>query len=101
MESRNGLSAWEANAKDFEVEPRFLSFRDEARFAAARRKGGGKGRQYLANFFGPKRETAEAIQLIYFAIQVTHSKKVEGSEGVEKIFEAGRTAPTQLAIDPA
>ena len=61
----------------------------------------GKGRQYLANFFGPKRDSGDPIALIYLAIQVTSAKKLEEDQGVDKIFAAARAVPAQLGIDPA
>ena len=61
---------------------------------------GKAGRQYLANLFGPKRETGAPIPLIYIAIQTTDPKKVKAEGGVEKIMTAARGVPAQLAIDP-
>ena len=69
VEYRNGIRADEAYAPDFEVDRRFICFGEDQKFEAAERKGVRNGRQYLANFFGPKDDSGEPIPLI-FAIQV-------------------------------
>ena len=105
LKYRNGIRPAEIYAADFEVNPQFLCFEDDVGFELAVRAGvqrpGKAGRQYLANFFGPKRETGAPIPLVYFAIQTTDRKKLKTEGGVNKILAAARGAPDQLGIDPA
>ena len=101
MEYRNGLRSCEAYGEDFDVDRRFLCFEEDPQFEEAARKGVGNGRQYLANFFAPKRDTGYPIRLIYFAIQFSYSNKLEEAQSVDKIFAAVQTAPAQLGIDPS
>ena len=63
------------------------------------RKGVGTGRQYIANFFPPKRNAEETIHLINFANQVTNSKKLAGAQAVDKIFASERAAPAYFGRD--
>ena len=81
------------------MDPGFLCFEEDPKFEAAAREGVGKGREYLANFFAPKRDPGDPIPLIYFAIQVSDAKKLEEAQGVEKIFAATRAVPAKLEID--
>ena len=78
---RDGLRAAEIYKEDFEVDPQFLCFEDDPAFEKAVRTGvkrpGKAGRQYLANFFAPKREAGVPIPLIYFAIQTIDPKKLK------------------------
>ena len=89
---------------DFEVDPQFLSFEDDPAFEIAVRAGVMRshkaGRQYLANFFGPKRETGAPIPLMYFAMQTTDIKKLKAEGGGDKILTASRGIPAQLCTDP-
>ena len=55
----------------------------------------------MANFFGHKRDEGGPIPLIYYAIQVTDSKKVKADGVVDKIFTAARNFLAQLGIDLA
>ena len=101
---RDGLRAADIYKEDFKVDPQFLCYEDDPAFEKAVRTGlkrlGKAGRQYLANFFGPKRETGAPIPLIYFAIQTTDPKKLKAEGGVDKILAAARAVPTQLGKDP-
>ena len=101
---RDGLRAADIYEADFEVDPQFLCFEDDPAFEKAVRTGvkrsGKAGRQYLANFFGPKRETGAPIPLIYFAIQTTDHKKLKAEGGVDKILTAVRGVPAKLRRDP-
>ena len=99
LEYRNGLRPAEAYATDFQMDPRFLCFKEDPKFEAATRKGVGKGKQYLANFFGPKRDSGDPISLIYFAIQVAYPKKLEETQGVDNILTAAGEVPAQLCIN--
>ena len=86
------------------MNPKFLCLEEDPEFEPAVRKGGErpwkKGRQYLANFFGPRRDTGGPIPLIYFVIQTTDPKKLQEQGGVDKIFAAAREVPALLGIDP-
>ena len=101
---RNGLRATEAYAVDFEVDLQFLCFEDDPTFEPAVGKAvdrrGKIRRQYLANFFGPKRDTGDPIHLIYFAIPTNDSKKMNAEGGVDSIYAAVRSVPAQVGIDP-
>ena len=65
LKYRDGLRPAELYQAEFEVDPHFLCFEDEPVFEIAVRAGVERplkaGRQYLANFFGPKRETGAPI----------------------------------------
>ena len=104
LKYRDGLRAAEIYEADFEVDPQFFCFEDDPTFEIAVRAGvqrpGKAGRQYLANFFGPKRETGAPFPLIYFAIQVTDPKKLKAEGGVDKILAAARGVPAQLGKHP-
>ena len=80
------------------MDPGFLCFEKDPKFEAAARKGGGKGRQYLANFSSPKPDVGDPIPVIYYAIHVTDPKKLEEAQGVDKILTAAREFPGQLGI---
>ena len=73
---------------------------EDPKLEAAARKGCGKERQYLTNFFSPKRDVGDHIPLISFAIQVTDPKQLEETEGVDNILTAAREVPAQLGINP-
>ena len=101
---RDGRGAPEIYEADFEVDPQFLSFEDEAVFEIAGHAGvqgpGKAGRQYLAKYLGPKRETGVPIPLINLAIPTTDPKKLKAKGGGNKILTAARGFPAQLGIDP-
>ena len=84
---RNGLRPAEIYDADFKVDPQFLCFEDDPAFEIAVHAGiqrrGKPGRQYLANFFWPKRETGSPILVIYFAIQTTDPKKLKAEGGMD------------------
>ena len=104
LKYRDGLRAADIYEAVFEVDPQFLSFADDPEFEKAVRTGvklsEKAGRQYLANFFGPKRETGAPIPLIYFAIQTTDPKKLKAEGGVDNILTAARGVPDQLGKEP-
>ena len=77
-----------------------MCFGDVPKCETAVRKGVRKGWQYLANLFCPKRESGEAIPLIYITIQIRDSKKLEAPQGGDWIFAAVRSATTQLGVYP-
>ena len=87
------------------MDPQFLSFEDDPRFELAVRAGvernGKAGPQYLANFFGSKRETGVPIPLIDFGIQTTDPEKVKVDGVLDKILTGAREAPAQLGSGPA
>ena len=87
------------------MDPQLLCREDELGFQLAVRAGverpGKAGRQYLANLFGPKRETGAHIPLIYFAIQGTDPKTLKEKGAVDEILAAARGVSGQLGIDPS
>ena len=105
LKYRNGVRPAAIYAANFEVDPQFQFFEENPGFDPAVGAGverSGKGaRQYLANFFGPKRERRAPIPLIYFAIQTTGLKKLNAEGEVYKILTAARGVPAQFSIDPA
>ena len=86
------------------MDSQFLCFEDDPAFEISVRAGvkpsERAGRQYLANFFGPKREAGAPIPLIYNGIQTTEPKTLKAEGGVDKILRAAGGVPAKLGIDP-
>ena len=99
---RNGCRLAEILEKEFEPDPRFLSFAEAKDFEENARGALGStgGRRYLATYFGPNREAGEPIPLIYLAVQVADAKELVAPGKLDQILTAARNAPSELGIDP-
>ena len=89
-----------AYAVDIQVDLRFLCLEDDADFEPPVRKSverpRNKRRQYLPNFFRPKRHTGDPNPLLNFAGQTTDPKKLNAEGGGDNICAAVRWVPAQL-----